>query len=169
MKIAIVTGASSGMGRQFVLQLNQYVNVDEIWVIARRELALNSLKEEVSVPLRTICLDLTQESSFDTIAQLLGTEKPDVKLLVNAAGFGKFGSFEQISIEDGVISVQCSPVEHIVFYSNVASSRERCQSGHGITNAVYHALDLPGRTDRYIRIQLIDSEGRSAWSNPIIL
>ena len=100
MKIAIVTGASSGMGRQFVLQLSQYVSVDEIWVIARRELALNSLKEEVCVPLRTICLDLTQESSFDAIAQLLEAEKPDVKLLVNAAGFGKFGSFEQISIED---------------------------------------------------------------------
>ena len=100
MKIAIVTGASSGMGRQFVLQLNQYVSVDEIWVIARRKQALESLKEEVSVPLRTICLDLTQESSFDAIAQLLETEKPDVKLLVNAAGFGKFGRFEQISIED---------------------------------------------------------------------
>ena len=100
MKIAIVTGASSGMGRQFVLQLNQYVNVDEIWVIARRELALKSLQEEVSVPLRTICLDLTHQSSYDAIAQLLEAEKPDVKLLVNAAGFGKFGHFEQISIQD---------------------------------------------------------------------
>jgi len=77
-------------------------------------------------------------------------------------------AFEQISVEDGVISVQCSPVEHIVFYSNIASSRERCQSGHGITSGVYHALDLPGRTDAFVRIQLIDSEGRSAWSNPII-
>ena len=37
MNIAIVTGASSGMGREFVLQLNNYIYVDEIWVIARAE------------------------------------------------------------------------------------------------------------------------------------
>ena len=36
MKIAVVTGASSGMGREFVLQLTQYVEVEQIWVIARR-------------------------------------------------------------------------------------------------------------------------------------
>lgn len=78
-------------------------------------------------------------------------------------------AFEQISVENGKITVRCSPVEHIVFYSNVVWSAERCQSGHGLTSAVYDALDLPGRTDRYVRVQLIDAEGRSAWSNPIIL
>ena len=51
MNIAIVTGASSGMGREFVLQLNNYISVDEIWVIARRETALNDLKTEVSTPI----------------------------------------------------------------------------------------------------------------------
>ena len=43
MNIAIVTGASSGMGREFVLQLPEYVAVDEIWVIARREDKLREL------------------------------------------------------------------------------------------------------------------------------
>lgn len=100
MKIAIVTGASSGMGREFVRQLSQYVEVDEIWAIARRQAALESLKDEVSVPLRAISLDLLQPDSFDTIAELLQSEQPDVKLLVNAAGFGKFGSFEAVSPED---------------------------------------------------------------------
>ena len=52
----IVTGASSGMGREFVLQLPGYVNVDEIWVIARRAAALESLKSEVPVPVRPIAL-----------------------------------------------------------------------------------------------------------------
>ena len=56
MNIAIVTGASSGMGREFVLQLSGYVSVDEIWVIARRENALNDLKNEVSVPVRPVVL-----------------------------------------------------------------------------------------------------------------
>ena len=80
MNIAIVTGASSGMGREFVLQLPQYVAVDEIWVIARREAALESLKSECSVTVRPIALDLCENSSFDTFRGLLETEKPNVKL-----------------------------------------------------------------------------------------
>ncbi|MBQ6839685.1 MAG: SDR family NAD(P)-dependent oxidoreductase [Oscillospiraceae bacterium] len=100
MNIAIVTGASSGMGKEFVLQLSQYVKVDEIWAVARRENALEQLKNLVSVPVRPVPLDLCKEESFYAFAKLLEKEKPDVKLLVNAAGFGKFGSFENISLED---------------------------------------------------------------------
>ncbi len=100
MNIAIVTGASSGMGREFVLQLTKYVNVDEIWAIARRQSALEDLGRECSVPVRAVSLDLCREESFDTLAQLLETEQPDVKLLVNAAGFGKFGAFEKIPPEE---------------------------------------------------------------------
>ena len=105
MKIAIITGASSGMGREFVLQLSQYVEVDEIWAIARRREALESLKDEVSVPVRPVCLDLTKEESFDTLSQLLEREKPDVKLLVNAAGFGKFGGYEKVTPRDDCLMI----------------------------------------------------------------
>ena len=98
MKIAIVTGASSGMGREFVKQLCAYVQVDEIWAIARRENALRAL--QAPVPVRAIPLDLCQSSSFDAMASLLAAEKPDVKLLVNAAGFGKFGAYHKVSLED---------------------------------------------------------------------
>ena len=98
MKIAIVTGASSGMGREFVLQLSQYVQVDEIWAIARREDALKAL--QAAVPVRAVPLDLCESASFERFAQLLEAEKPDVKLLVNAAGFGKFGAYHKVSLED---------------------------------------------------------------------
>ncbi len=109
MNIAIVTGASSGMGREFVLQLSQYVTVDEIWVIARRSAALESLKAEVSVPVRPIALDLCRRESFDSITELLRSEQPNVKLLVNAAGFGKFGAYDRISAEDDekMIDLNC--------------------------------------------------------------
>ena len=100
MTIAIVTGASSGMGKEFVLQLSKYVQVDEIWAIARRENALQALKEQSSVPVRAVPLDLCQQESFTRFSELLETEKPNVKLLVNAAGFGKFGAFHKISLED---------------------------------------------------------------------
>ena len=100
MNIAIVTGASSGMGREFVLQLSGFVRVDEIWVIARRAEALEALKEEVSVPIRPIPLDLCDSESFHTIETLLAAEKPNIRLLVNAAGFGKFGAYHKVSLED---------------------------------------------------------------------
>jgi NADP-dependent 3-hydroxy acid dehydrogenase YdfG len=64
MNIAIVTGASSGMGREFVLQLSNYVEVDEIWVIARREEALQKLSQEIPVPVRAVPLDLCLKKSF---------------------------------------------------------------------------------------------------------
>ena len=98
MRIAIVTGASSGMGREFVLELSQYVQVDEIWAIARREEALKALKAEV--PVRPVPLDLCDSQSFARFAALLEAEKPEVMLLVNAAGFGKFGAYHKVSIED---------------------------------------------------------------------
>ena len=107
MNIAIVTGASSGMGREFVLQLSQYVQVDEIWAIARREDALKALK--APVPVRPVVLDLLENASFEAYAKLLEEEKPNVRLLVNAAGFGKFGSFDKVSIEDDcrMIDLNC--------------------------------------------------------------
>ncbi len=100
MNIAIVTGASSGMGRQFALQLPAFVQVDEIWVIARRQNALDTLAAECPVPIRPIALDLLDSASFSAIEALLAAEKPNVKLLVNAAGFGKFGAYHKVSIQD---------------------------------------------------------------------
>ena len=109
MKIAIVTGASSGMGREFVRQLHKYVQPDEIWAIARRESALRELAAETSIPVRPIVLDLSKTESFREIASLLETEQPEVELLVNAAGFGKFGDFQTIPLEDdlGMIDLNC--------------------------------------------------------------
>ena len=109
MRIAIVTGASSGMGREFVRQLPEYVQVEEIWAIARRQDALEALKAEASVPVRPISLDLLKPESFDTVRTMLETEQPDIRLLVNAAGFGKFGVYHKTSVEDDcrMIDLNC--------------------------------------------------------------
>ena len=109
MKIAIVTGASSGMGREFVRQLSAYVQVDEIWAIARRREALEELKAEAPVPVRPIVLDLLESESFEKVRTLLEAEQPDIRLLVNAAGFGKFGAYHKTTIEDDcrMIDLNC--------------------------------------------------------------
>ena len=60
MSIAIITGASSGIGKELVKQLSLYVDsVEEIWAIARREELLLELKKETDIPVRAIPLDLT--------------------------------------------------------------------------------------------------------------
>ena len=109
MKIAIVTGASSGMGREFVTQLEGYVTVDEIWVIARRKDALEAMTGKTRATLRPIPLDLCEKESFETLSALLQAEKPEVSLLVNAAGFGKFGPWHKVSVEDDLkmIDLNC--------------------------------------------------------------
>lgn len=109
MKIAIVTGASSGMGREFVRQLPAYIQPDEIWAIARRKSALEALSAETSIPVRPVVLDLGQESSFEAFSTLLAEEKPEIALLVNAAGFGKFGDLESIPLENdlSMIDLNC--------------------------------------------------------------
>ena len=108
MKIAIVTGASSGMGRELVKQLSQKERFDQIWTIARRKERLDELKEEIP-NVRPIPLDLTDESSIKALETLLNEEKPDVSVLANCSGFGKFGTYEDISLQDSMdmIDLNC--------------------------------------------------------------
>lgn len=76
MKIAVITGASSGMGREFAIQLSHEANFDEMWVIARRKEALESLKDQVCCPIRPIAMDLLNPDSFQRYADLLDMVQP---------------------------------------------------------------------------------------------
>ena len=109
MKIAVITGASSGMGREFTRQLTKTESFDEVWVIARREARLEELKKELSQPVRVLPLDLTKEECLQRYAALLEREKPEVSILINASGFGKFGRYDQIPLQDcmDMIDLNC--------------------------------------------------------------
>ena len=78
MKIAVVTGASSGMGREFVLQLAERKEAEEIWAIARNAERLEALKQEVELPVRCISLDVSDMQAIEEYSSLLETEKPEV-------------------------------------------------------------------------------------------
>ena len=94
-KIIVVTGASSGMGREFLIQiLEKESSVDEIWAIARRENRLLELKEKVSNKIVPLKLDLTDEKDLSKYKSKIDKEKPDVVILANCAGFGIFDHSE---------------------------------------------------------------------------
>lgn len=109
MNIAIVTGASSGLGREFVKQIAQKADVEEIWVIARREERLTEIREKCQVPVRVLPMDLVKQESIQKLEDLLASERPVVSILVNAAGFGKVGDYRQVTRResDAMIDLNC--------------------------------------------------------------
>ena len=97
--IIVVTGASSGLGKEFVLQIAKKEKVDEIWVIARRLNRLQELSSLVDVKIVPIEIDLTDFNDVKKYRELLKSERPNVKILANCAGFGKFAHYETIETE----------------------------------------------------------------------
>lgn len=109
--IALVTGASSGIGREFVLQIaSSYSSLDEIWVLARREAALQQLKKEVrEKQLRIFPLDLSKKENLEKLEAALSKEKPCIRILVNSAGCGRGGTIESQDWRDAchMLDVNC--------------------------------------------------------------
>ena len=93
MNIAIITGASSGLGRAFFRRLvEKRAGLEQIWLIARRADRLATMAEGCPVPVVPLPLDLTQEQSFDILEARLREEHPLVQLLINTAGVGELAN-----------------------------------------------------------------------------
>ena len=108
-KIAVITGASSGMGRDFVKMIDKIEDCEEIWVIARRADKLSEIESETGKKIVPVELDLSDEASYETYGKMLGENEAEVCALVNAAGFGKFGKFEDIPLKEqlNMIDLNC--------------------------------------------------------------
>lgn len=109
MRIGIITGASSGLGRAYARQIDGSMALDELWLIARREERLVELAESLSCDCRILALDLTAEESLKLLRETLEAEKPTVSILVCAAGFGKFGRAEDLTDREtaDMIALNC--------------------------------------------------------------
>ena len=116
MRIAIVTGASSGMGREFVRQIEHlYKELDEIWVIARRRERLEELKSRIFTNVRIIDGDLLGDEIYNRFNDLLAEKNPNIRMLVNAAGFGKSGEVKELDCDSqlDMISLNCKALTHV--------------------------------------------------------
>ena len=125
MNIAIITGASSGMGKEFAMQLATIlVKTDEIWLLAKRrepleELALeltreieirnntadihddeHKIRKNHEIKIRTISVDIADEKKLAHFAEVLMIRNPAISVLINCAGMGIYGAFDKLSRDE---------------------------------------------------------------------
>lgn len=118
-KVAVITGASSGLGALFAKEIDNLAEngrwridgkeeqIDEFCLIARREDRLQAVANELKHPAIILPFDLTQIDSAASVASALKGNA--VSILVNCAGFGRIGTFERIPLKDtdGMIALNC--------------------------------------------------------------
>ncbi len=93
MKIAIITGASAGLGKEFLKAAPTYFpDIDEYWLIARRQEKLTEAAALVPKQCRIFPMDLTKTDSYARLAKELAALTPTVALLVNNSGCGFLGN-----------------------------------------------------------------------------
>ena len=103
MSVAIITGASGGIGREFALQLVTDYGVKDLWLVARNINKLESVAGELralGATVEVMSVDLGKREGIDTIRAALEEKKVTVSHLINAAGYGKFGRFDELSEDD---------------------------------------------------------------------
>lgn len=131
IRLAVITGASSGFGSVYAKLIDRRKDIDEIWLVARREDRLLALSSELSHPVLVLPLDLTKPASidrlktafeskakrspFDEIALSSAAEKRGgngmtIAFFVNCAGAGKIGDYCAIAREDNerMIALNCT-------------------------------------------------------------
>lgn len=100
-KIAIITGASAGLGKEFALQIEQEYLLDEIWLLARRTEPMREVCEQFTKSKGVVLsMDLTSEGDMLAFQKKLSDEAPEIMVLVNNAGYGKIGPFQQLGLKE---------------------------------------------------------------------
>lgn len=93
MEIAIITGASAGLGQAFFHSIvRQYPKLEQIWLIARRTERLEEMAADSPIPVRVLPMDLTLDASYRALEDTLAAEKPAVRILINNAGLGELAN-----------------------------------------------------------------------------
>lgn len=119
MNIIIITGASSGMGMEFALQLDNVfeTSIDEIWLIARRKEQMLEVASSMEHTTRVLDMDVTGKDDMKRLKKLLAKEKPVIRMLVNCAGYGVMGEFSKLKMQEelGMIDVNCKALTQMTY------------------------------------------------------
>lgn len=129
--IAVITGASSGLGKEFTKQIASSYNFDEIWIIARRQELLIELAQEINSKkqtelVRSYSMDISGKQGALNFKNLLKSERDkrlkedfSIGLLINNAGFGTYGPFDETSVERemDMIELNCTSLTGFCGYA----------------------------------------------------
>ena len=116
MNIIIITGASSGIGREFARQMDGYFDrTDEFWLVARNRGRLEELAGTMRHNTRIFAMDITREESLEALEEAAFRHNAVVRMLVNCAGYGIMGSFceQDGGLETGMIRLNCEALTEL--------------------------------------------------------
>ena len=110
MKVAIITGATSGIGYEAAIQIDRrFTSLDEIWIIGRREEKLLELRKKLRHSVRTFAMDVTDEADMNAFEDVLYKLNPNIRMVFQSAGMGLHGKFAEMTAKDqtAMIRLNC--------------------------------------------------------------
>ncbi|MCI9189902.1 MAG: SDR family NAD(P)-dependent oxidoreductase [Lachnospiraceae bacterium] len=116
MNIVIITGASSGIGREFAMQMDAYFeSIDEFWLVARNRGKLMPLAKSLKHNARIFAMDITDREKLSDLEDAVFRHKATVRMLINCAGYGIMGEFceQDRSLELGMIRLNCEALTEL--------------------------------------------------------
>lgn len=114
--IIVITGASSGIGMEFALQMDRYFrNIDEFWLIARDSCRLKETARVLKHKTRLFSIDVTDSDRLNVLEDCVIRRNAIVRMLINCAGYGIMGSFSRSenSLQTGMIRVNCQALTEL--------------------------------------------------------
>ena len=134
---ALVTGASSGIGRDIAKELSK--KGYELILVARNKEKLEETQKELVTNSKIICMDLSNNESCIKLKELTG----DVDVLINNAGFGDFGSFEETDLNKELDMIKTNIMAMHILTKIYLKDMKKKDKGY-ILNVASIAGFLPG-------------------------
>lgn len=116
MNIILITGASSGIGREFALQMDEgFTNIDEFWLVARSREGLKETAGQLSHKSRIFPVDVTNSEQLDSLEDAMIEQNATLRILINAAGYGILGPFceQDRNATLGMVRLNCEALTEL--------------------------------------------------------
>ncbi len=122
--VVIITGASSGIGKEFAHQLDPYFQgIDEIWLIARNSVRLQEVSDSLQHKTHIFAMDITVKEQIELFQTELAKQQACVRMLINCAGYGLMGEFANLDQEGskdasgqlGMVRLNCEALTHMTY------------------------------------------------------
>lgn len=134
---ALITGASSGMGRDMAKILSQ--NGYDLILVARDEKRLEEVKKQLKTETKIVVMDISKEENCKKIYE----ENKDIDILINNAGFGDCGHFEETSLDKDIQMIHTNIIAYHILTKLYLKEMIKKDSGK-ILNVASIAGFMPG-------------------------